>query len=131
MTTASLWDRFTREKNNALSKEAFFYFLSKIGITFQYPPWVKAEGCSEDAEDNYDLFYKIFRDRYPKGIQRYLDVHLEDQSYRDSVRRFIMMDWSSPVLELPTVKEAKEILDQTVSSLIYGYRAPASISIIR
>lgn len=25
-----------------------------------------------------------------------------------------MMDWSSPVLELPTVKEAKEILDQTV-----------------
>lgn len=106
--------QFTREKNNALSKEAFFYFLSKIGITFQYPPWVKAEGCSEDAEDNYDLFYKIFRDRYPKGIQRYLDVHLEDQSYRDSVRRFIMMDWSSPVLELPTVKEAKEILDQTV-----------------
>ena len=36
-----------------------------------------------------------------------------------------MMDWSSPVLELPTVKEAKEILDQTV----YGME-PAKESLL-
>lgn len=105
---------FVPLKNRALTPAAFFYFISKIGVEYDFPIWVCTESSAEDASKNYTLYYEIFRDYYPKNIQQYLDENLNDSSRRDSVKRFIMMDWSPPKLKLPSVKEARAILDKTV-----------------
>ena len=105
---------FLPTENRELSSEAFFYFLFKIGVEYEYPHWVKTKSNAEEAEKNYKLFYEIFRDNYPRYIQQYLYEHLNDRDHRDSVKRFIMMNWYAPKLNLPTVKEARDILDNTV-----------------
>lgn len=97
-----------------LSMRAFFFFLKEIGVQYDFPGYAMMEGKYEDAEKNYKLFYKIFRNRYPDSIQRYIDEHLEDAAFKDSVRRFVLMDWRKPELDLPSPKEARKILDSTV-----------------
>ena len=90
-------------ENDCLSRKAFSYFVSRCGLTFQYPKWISteesAEEAAEEAGTHHELEYRLFRDRYPDGIQKYLDAHLEQISCRDTVLRFLRMDWSPPVLE--------------------------------
>ena len=107
---------FYPEDDGHLSRKAFFFFLQEIGIQYEFPGSVTPEGKYEDAEKNYELFYKIFRDRYPEGIQRYVDEHEGESAYKDSIRRFVMMDWRKPALDLPSAQEARRILD----SVVYG-----------
>ena len=97
-----------------LDKEAFLYYISVIGIPFVYPSWMKIEPNEGKAMKYSRLYYNIFRYKYPKGIRTYLDEHLGESRYNESVKRFIMMDWSSPKLNLPTTQEARRILNETV-----------------
>ncbi len=102
--------------NKVISPKAYFYFLSRIGIHFETPHIKKTVGTLEDTESCYKLVYQVFRDSYPKGIQRYLDTHLNEWNESENVKRFILMDWTTPVLDLPTAREARKILD----SIVYG-----------
>lgn len=100
--------------NDCMSRKAFFYFASRCGLTFRYPKGISTEESAEEAGTYLELKYRLFRDRYPEGIQRYIDDHLENYGDRDTVLRFLRMDWGPPVLALPTAEEAGRILDQTV-----------------
>ncbi len=98
----------------ALSSKAYFFFLSRLGLQYDFPGHVDTACCPEDAAEHFRLLYSLFRGEYPKGIQHYLDEHLNDREYRRDVARFVLTDWKKPVLDLPTAKQARRILDSTV-----------------
>ena len=101
-------------ENDTLNTRTFCYFLSSMETGLELPPGMKEEGSLKDITGSEKLYYRIFRDRYPEGIRQYLDAHLDEYGYKDDVTRFIRMNWGPPVLSLPSVKEARRILDQTV-----------------
>lgn len=109
---------YPREESSNISNKAFFFFLSAIGIDyFHYPSWLTtnaSEATIEDIKDDYRFYYHLKRDSYPVGIQNYLDAHIGKYEFRKEVQQFLFMDWSTPVLDLPSSKEAKAILDETV-----------------
>lgn len=107
---------FCPMKDKDFTQGAFFYFLEELGIRYEFPSSITVRSSPEEAAEHYKLYYCMFRDRYPKELQAWIDEHIDDRSYSDSVYCFVKMDWRPPKLELPTAKEAKRTLDQ----LVYG-----------
>ena len=111
---------------DAMSKETFDYLLSRIGIRFTFPDYVKTGWSKEDAENSCALTYKLLREMYPEGIRRYLDAHIDElnkyelfsSKSAEDVKRFALMNWARPELDLPTAKEARRMLDE----LVYGMK---------
>ena len=105
---------FCPAADGAVSRKAFFYLISRIGLRYEFPETVRREGSREDAEGNCALIYKLFRDEYPNDIRRYLDEYIGSPRHSEAVKRFILTDWKPPVLNLPTAKQARRILDKSV-----------------
>lgn len=59
------------------------------------------------------LYYDLFKDRYPKQLQEWIEYNITEVK-NDKVYRFLEMDWSKKKLNLPTKEEACRILDETV-----------------
>ena len=94
----------------------FFFFLKEMQVpmdtrhrSINFSPWLESELTPRSCY----IFYRTFSERYPDSVGCCIEK-LYDAGDCDAILQLASVDWRAKPLQLPTIKEARRILDQTV-----------------
>ncbi len=91
----------------------FAYLTQYAGVSFGLPRNAGAEPLVPNSQEDLAVTFRMFADRYPEEMRRYLSERIRTRRAREAAS-FILLDWRAPRLDLPDREEAKRYLNEVL-----------------